>query len=569
MLFLFIKFLYIIILSFVYGYTLQRFVHTRILNNTSEQPPFPLTALIGLFGITVLASFLSILMPLAALAHGIVLAGAILCYLGQRTSIHGQLSAYITQARTAGRSRQLFTGAAILFVLYISAQRSFTYDEGLYYAQFIKWMQSYKVVPGLANLHERFGFNSQWHVLAATFNGSWLTGTTSNHINGVLYLLTVLCLLPRKEETNFLALFKAGLLLLISMPQFCVYNIVAPAADMPIYYISCLLIVQWLEHSTGASSLLKSPAGAFLLLAPVFLITVKVSAMPVLVFTAILYWQVLRDKQYAQCWKLSGVALVIVLPWLIRNVILTGYILFPVELPNMFHLDWAVPVDVIRLTRQDIHIFAFYRNVDVQRFATESTIQHYISWFTQNTRIYDKLIILLAIAFLPLAMIRRKYLPAGIMPICIFLLLGCAFWLLQAPDPRFGYSYLVPMAVLAGLLCIPKLRIRQLFLPVLGAVLLFQAGTVILNRHLTKVFTADNTIVPSSHTHWWLTPVPYTAATITATDAPSGAHIAANGLCWDSDLPCVPYDPQQLRRRGQRLEEGFVRIVPATHSEAH
>jgi len=33
------------------------------------------------------------------------------------------------------------------------------YDTGLYHLQAIKWIEEYAVVPGLANLHGRFGFN--------------------------------------------------------------------------------------------------------------------------------------------------------------------------------------------------------------------------------------------------------------------------------------------------------------------------------------------------------------------------------------------------------------------------
>ena len=41
------------------------------------------------------------------------------------------------------------------------------YDTLLYHAQVVKWNFTYPAVPGLAILHERFGYNSSFHLFAA------------------------------------------------------------------------------------------------------------------------------------------------------------------------------------------------------------------------------------------------------------------------------------------------------------------------------------------------------------------------------------------------------------------
>ncbi|SHM21686.1 hypothetical protein [Chitinophaga sp. CF418] len=558
MLFLLVKFLYIIILSFLYGYTLQQFLHNRILKNIPAQPHFSLITLNGFFAITVIASGLSIFMPLAGLAHGIILVAGLLCYMFQRTAIHKQVSDYAAEARSAGRSRQLLAGAAIIYVLYLSAQQPFTYDEGLYYAQFIKWMQHYKAVPGLANLHERFGYNSHWHVLSAVFNFSWLNGIADNRLNGVLYLLTVLYLLPRKQDANFIALLKAGLLVMINMPQFGAYYIIAPAADTAIYYISCLVIVSWLEKSAAGTPPLQSNNGVFMLLAPIFLLTVKVSSIPILVLTVLMYWQVLRQKNYAQLLILCGIGIVILAPWLVRNVIFSGYLLFPMEMPDLFHTGWAVPTSVIRSTRLDITVFAIYRVADIPRYFSESTLQQFSTWFLHSLRIYDKALVLATMASPILVFIRRKQLPAGFVPLYVFLLLGCCFWLKQAPDPRFGYSYLAPLVILTALFCFPKLQLRQVYIPVLCVTLLFQAGTLALRYHLHKVFVQEKMIAAAPPTGTLLMPVPYAPTEIIQHNAAFPVNTTPNGLCWTAPLPCADHLPNGVKRRGSSLGDGFA-----------
>src|SRR5271169_2804473 len=48
------------------------------------------------------------------------------------------------------------------------------YDTGLYGAPAVHWMQTYPAVPGLANLHGRFGFNSSVLLcIAALGQGVW------------------------------------------------------------------------------------------------------------------------------------------------------------------------------------------------------------------------------------------------------------------------------------------------------------------------------------------------------------------------------------------------------------
>lgn len=557
MLFLLFKFLYIIVLSYLYGHPIQQFLHNKVLKNAVAQPSFALTALTGFFGITTVGAFLSLFMPIAGAAHGIILAGGLCAYLLQRRNIHTQLSVYIQQALTASRGMQLFYLAAVLYVTYLSAQQSFTYDEGLYYAQFIKWIQQYPVVPGLANLHFRFGLNSHWHILAAVFNFSWLTGTAGNHLNGALYLLVVLYLLPGKQDSPFITFVKAGLLIMINMPQLCVYNIIAPAADLPVFYIGILVILVWLQQSRSLSA---GAGSIFLLLAPIYLVTVKVSAVPILLLTVILYLQFLRKKLYLQCFILLIPALLMMAPWLIRNIILTGYPLYPMELPAFFHTGWEVPTSVVHTLRQYITSFAFYRSADVERMMTDSTLQRFSTWFIQHLRIYDKVMVVCAFLSPLVVLFRRKQLPAGFLPLYIFLMLGTCFWIIQAPDPRFGYSYLAPLLVLTTVLCIPALQKRSIYTLALFATLLFQAGTLFLQQRLHKAFIAEGLVtVPPAPQQNWLQPAAYSVQPVNTYHTPFTMYVPlSNELCWDNPLPCVDHLPEGVKMRGNSLEEGFA-----------
>jgi hypothetical protein len=60
-------------------------------------------------------------------------------------------------------------GIAFAFVLAIrSCSPCEYYDTGLYGAQALRWIQTYSIIPGIANVHGRLGFNSSVFLCIAT-----------------------------------------------------------------------------------------------------------------------------------------------------------------------------------------------------------------------------------------------------------------------------------------------------------------------------------------------------------------------------------------------------------------
>src|ERR1044072_8068287 len=234
MFFLLLKFFYILLLSIPYGLSAFACWYRYACRRAGGVYSFSLVALSGLMISGVIASWLSLLMPLAAQANVLVLAGGLFLFGLQRRTIYRVVKRWRQQMRY----QPVIIKAAFLwllgFALYLSSRQSLAYDEGLYYIQFIKWMQQFPVVPGLANLHERFGFNSHWHVISALFNWSFITGQAINQLNVLLYLLVATYLLSALAAAprDISWWIKAGLLLGMHLPIVLVYNMTAPAADM-------------------------------------------------------------------------------------------------------------------------------------------------------------------------------------------------------------------------------------------------------------------------------------------------------------------------------------------------
>ena len=76
-------------------------------------------------------------------------------------------------------------------VLENATHKPTNYDTALYHAQAIHWIESYRAVPGLVNIHNRLAYNSSWLVLVASLSFAFL-GLRSFHLtNSMITLATM------------------------------------------------------------------------------------------------------------------------------------------------------------------------------------------------------------------------------------------------------------------------------------------------------------------------------------------------------------------------------------------
>jgi hypothetical protein len=508
----------------------------------------------------VIASWLSLLMPLAGLANALILAGGLLLWGLQRRAVHATLKRWRQQMEQQPLIVKVVFLLLVVFALYLSSRQSLAYDEGLYYVQFIKWMQQYPVVPGLANLHERFGFNSHWHVLSALFNWSFLTGQATNQLNGLLYLLVAVYLLSAlgAAPRDISWWMKAGLLVGMHLPMVLVYNMTAPSADMAVFYLCALLLVLWMEAIVDTNGEPGEGDRFFVFLCATFLVTVKVSAVTVLLLPAWLWIRAIRSGAGRQAILLTVLPVLILLPWLARNLILSGYLVYPFEKIDLFSFDWKCPPPGVTKVRELIKIWAYYLVRDPAVFDAPNFQERVRIWFLHNLRLYDQCM-LLAMILLPFALWwRRRVLPRGLVYWVLFLYAGLGFWFLQAPDPRFAYGFLVPACILLGYLLLMNVRsLRYLQLTIVMALLVMQAATLLLYRHLHRQFIQQGAIERVTAKGWFM-PQPYFEKTVVRHTAPFIYYTPLNSdRCWDAPLPCTWQLPEGVEQRGKTLKEGF------------
>jgi len=120
------------------------------------------------------------------------------------------------------------------------------YDTGLYHWQTIKWLIQEPLVPGLANLHDRFGFNSMWLPFAALVDLppklfaslNFISNSLAMFFYGVEIFLSLKSLF--KGEVDLSNLFMASTA--IPWLSKVTYFMNAPSPDLPVMLATFLII---------------------------------------------------------------------------------------------------------------------------------------------------------------------------------------------------------------------------------------------------------------------------------------------------------------------------------------
>jgi hypothetical protein len=375
--------------------------------------------------------------------------------------------------------------AVFLIMAYGASHGIMHYDSDLYHAQAIHWIEDYGIIKGLGNLHVRLAYNSAAFPLSALYSFSFL-GEKSLHVMSGFFalLLAWQCV----DIKNFI---RRGRPVISDFARlaaiyylFTIYDeMVAPASD---YFLSCLVfyvIIHWLDMYVRHE---KSYVPYILLaLLGIFAITIKLSAAPMVLLSVVPIYMLLKDRTVEKIrafWLSVILALVIVLPFLLRNIILSGWLLYPVTFIDLFKFAWEIPKGVAAYDALEIRTFGRGYN-DVAAYGNLAFGEWVPNWFKGISGLNKIMLILdimsiityviyVAYFFLAIAgerseqirnMGKNKIFDIGHrsrLRVADYLtiggtLIGCLlFWFFSAPLIRYGvvYVFLTPAVILGRLL---------------------------------------------------------------------------------------------------------------------
>jgi hypothetical protein len=166
----------------------------------------------------------------------------------------------------------------------------------------------------------------------------------------------------------------------LSLFIFLFDQVSSPGTDAPATLLIWFIIAQTIRFFEERQ-LEEDLQGFFLILLCFFCVTIKISTAPLLLLALGLMVFLNYFKKFRNYGLAALCSFVILLPFVARNIILTGYPIYPGFPFDLFHLDWRTSVENVKNASKTIHWFATLPNISFQKFSSLSWRDQTIQWF--------------------------------------------------------------------------------------------------------------------------------------------------------------------------------------------
>jgi hypothetical protein len=512
--------------------------------------------LTGLIMITAIGQWIVLIFPVGLFSLFFILCLFILCSFFRRMRIRNIFSNCLTGLK----EKNIWFFACLfcfyLMILVLNAGPTLMDDTDSYHIQMVKWIQEYGSVPGIANLHLRFGFNSSWFVSIALFSYPFHGLNIYTSLNGLLsvwlsyYLLETIFNSIKSNPAKSNGIVAAGFILFI----LCLLNwpmIRGSAMNANYDFIStCCIILLFMDLFS-----IQKEAPVEWLIWPAYMFTVRLMNFPLLILSLVYIYRFLKPFSARKLFLSFFAVGFIIIPFLIRNSILSGYPFFPFYQLDFFSFDWKA--DKMNLVEISRYIKYFNRvNPMFQPLSVTEKLgfpNWIVSWYTYLFR-FDKLIIALAFLGYLILLIRVKKIKDHLLRIFLFVMV-CQLisWFFLAPDPRFVYGSLL-FGIFAAMTGLP---------PVKGSWSGMMKYTLILTSFFVLAYAVLKVVRDNDYRNF-LAPhrIPVPAVKTIMVDhiqmhIPERVLNNWNPRCYDLELPCLYRPDPRLEARGRNISNGF------------
>lgn len=403
----------------------------------------------GMVVVTVYAEIFSIFGKVGAVCHLIMLVAAIVILLIKRR----ELAAFLKSCRKDVTPWELFFYACfLLLIAYCASRGEFHTDTNIYHAQMIRLYEEYGLLRGMGNLQLHFGYNSAYLAFASLFGMKWLTGQSLHTTTG--FLEAFFCIYAfhglrdfRRHTQHKADLMKVGIL-------FYTFTILdrcmSPATDYSAMLFSLFLIAAWCDNMERGKELSRY---CLLSVLAVFIITLKFSAGLLVVVAFYPAYYLIKERRWKAIALYIAGGLVVLLPFLIRNYLISGWLLYPFSGIDLFSVEWKVPEAYLIKDAEQIKVWArcLY---DVEK--TDWPVSRWLPVWWEHQRRDEKMLIGAVILSVPLLVfvlmkkkLREKKVDMAFLTLLTAISANLIMWFLVAPFIRYGLAFLLALAMLA------------------------------------------------------------------------------------------------------------------------
>lgn len=284
-----------------------------------------------------------------------------------------------------------------------------------YHSQTIKWIEEYSVVPGLVNLNARYGYQGLWFVSCAIFSFSFTGSDAITYINTTILAWYIIFIIDRisyylEKGENYYRGFLWLLLLVFTLWNYNHVRLTATSASADFIAILCVLLVFYIICEMDSGN--KTLKYLFAIFFSVFAFTIKLSTIPLILIGIYGLIELLRLKMNKHAILSVMIGLLIITPFITRNIISSGWVIFPSTFPEIASVDWKLGSERTSLEKDYIKSYARVQSGD-----SKTEIEHAIRmdhkewlplWWSQRSMSDKTLIITFLVSLIFGAMIFQE-----------------------------------------------------------------------------------------------------------------------------------------------------------------
>ena len=533
MLIIILSWIYILFTSINLGFGLDEISNLK-------QNNFAITSILGLIATTILASIWAFFGRINMEFHIFLLLLNSLLFLKYNSEIRLKYQLFVEELKNLNVSLQLFLSIITILIIAQCSTAPFIIDNESYYIQTIKWLNEYGFVKGLANLHIFFGQTSGWHILQSAYNFSFLY-PNFNDVSGFCLLLGNVFAIFKlnayltNENKNYLVV---GLVPLANL--FFFQFISAPSPDLPVYILTFILFYYFTKDFSNT----RIERFNLISILVFYMIFIKPIFFPFLLFPITL---LLFNYQnlYKKLLSVTVIGFLFGVIFISKNIIITGFPLFPLSNFQFLTFDFSVPKDVVNFYFNDARLYRFF--VTNREYHSLTTFQIATKWlFSSKINALFNIVTIVVMTVSP-AIIYKFYNKKSIWIIYLVTVVQMFFLIFSSPIFRFFIHLTLFFIFLIFASWLPlKKYIMSVYMVciVIVVVVLFSPisfNGLTTNKLISKNsnFSVQNIVFPHNNTK---TEMQYKAETIGNLKYNSPIN---NSFFWrtgNGELPCINKD---------------------------
>ncbi len=538
----------IFLVFYIFGYTVITLIK-KISGKDDSPVDFAEYYFTGFLTVSTFSSIISIFAPVATPLLILVCIAALVLFTINRKGIISVLKWDLNILKSLPGTDKAALFLLILFILTIIVHPITLGDTESYHAQTIQWIRKYSVVPGLGNIHGRLAFNSMFFIISGLFTFQ-IKEVLIFPIIGITFMIVAvkLYLLYEGEmrSGNVLKGIMFILMLLISLPLL-IYDLNSTSPDVICSLLVIYTFVLILEKKSVSWH-------RFVLLNMVVIscITFKLSSI-FLIFGLLFF---IRQDFFRRILLTIGASTLILVPFLIRNYYLSGYLIYPYPAIDLFSVDWKIPYDQVMDMKSEIAGFAKIPFLTYQEVLAMNINEWLVPWFNTLTSNQQYLLIinLFSVFTFIIMLVKKEFFLASLQTL---IFINLIFWLSMAPDPRFAYGFIFAGASLtiAYLIKLINEYLKISFILRYNKIILALIMIIFVYNRADYI---KNVLLQQSK---WIIPAPFGAVeTIKYYAGFEYTVPVPGGGCYNEEIPCVPFPLENVVARGANLQDGFKAV---------